>query len=219
MNSSQSLTIQNEIRNVLSHNEKVNRQQNIKKMENFKKMKEQERHKPNENFTRSVASRLNYLEFTNKISNHKKMNISNFKRVPVEIHCKEDIIAENDTVIKKMSFSNNSTIHFYLFTKGGSNSPKSGKLVDIESDKTEIIEKPKYKEKLPQNLKYLNFFKPQNSYFGKTILYNKLYELLHEDIQQFNYELNELKNKDSLLFEELIENIEGIIKNRFPGDF
>lgn len=81
-----------------------------------------------------------------------------------------------------------------------------------------MIEKPKYKDKLAPDLKYLAFLKPKNNYFGKTILYNKLYELLHEDIQQFNHELNELNNQNDFLFQELIENIEAIIKNRFPGD-
>lgn len=106
----------------------------------------------------------------------------------------------------------------HIFIIGGSDSVKSGKFVDIESDYTQIKEKLKYSNNISKDLKYLNFLKPQKNYFGKTILYNKLYELLHEDIQQFNYELDQFKNKNSSLFEELIHNIETIINNRFPGD-
>jgi hypothetical protein len=206
------------MRNVLSHNEKVNKQQNIKKMENFKKMKQQESLKPNENFTRSIASKTNCSEFTNKVSNYKKMNINNFKRGPVETFPKEEVPLRNSKLTRNMLLLNKSTSYNLLFNEGGSDSVQSGKLVDVESDKTEVIEKPKYKDKLAQDLKYLAFFKPQSNYFDRTILYNKLYELLHEDIQQFNHELNELKYQNDFLFEELIANIETIIKNRFPGD-
>jgi hypothetical protein len=103
--------------------------------------------------------------------------------------------------------------------KGRSDSQKSGKLVDIESEYTQFKEHLKYKDDIPKDLKYLKYLKPKKNYFGKNISYNKLYELLHEEIQQFNYELDQFKIKNSFLFEELIQNIETIIKNKFPGDY
>lgn len=80
LNYGQSLKIQNEIKNVLSHNEKLNQQQNITKMENMRKITENEISKPNEMFKRSVGNDLNIQAFSNKVSNSAHMNINSFKR-------------------------------------------------------------------------------------------------------------------------------------------
>ena len=94
---------------------------------------------------------------------------------------------------------------------------KSGKLIDIEGDKSENEKRETYQNNIPKNLKYYNFFKPENNYFDRHIIYKNLYENLNDDILQFNHELNELKKSIKKMDEELIDNIKAIINDKYPG--
>lgn len=53
----------------------------------------------------------------------------------------------------------------------------------------------------------------------KGFEYPRLYEELHRDIETFNEELETFNKRNEASFQDLLAQIEGLIKNRFPGDF
>lgn len=69
------------------------------------------------------------------------------------------------------------------------------------------------------NLKFIKFLGNNLSFQNRTINYKNVYESLHKDIEDFNKELQAYNEENESYFNELISNIERIVKQKFPGDY
>lgn len=98
-------------------------------------------------------------------------------------------------------------------TKAKTNSQLSLKSEKMENVPTKL---PSCKS-LQKQKKFSRFLKKKNNIVKKTIKYAKLYESLHNDIQNFNFELDAYNQENLKIFDELIENIRSLIKKKFPG--
>ena len=68
-------------------------------------------------------------------------------------------------------------------------------------------------------MKFRKFLKNSKCYGDFPIEYPVIYEELHRDIEAFNEELDAFNAEHQASFQELLDQIESLIKNRFPGNF